>query len=247
VGDIVSDAQPAIPAELTWGSLEAVTEPDDRRTSRLDLTIAVLLAIVAVTAALAAWRTAIVGSSVTDTNRIGLIDVSKRQTLHHINESAAFGEAEYAVQAALKSAEAKALLDSTSPALAAAGKAMEDNLVPGMQQLAGPFPSGQYTSATGTFDVAARVTALGEADAGYQEILPEVSFALADEYANEKRWLTVLSVVLAIALFWLGMSEITSGRWRLVNLVIGVAIWVVSLGFFIVIETWFITGRGGVL
>jgi hypothetical protein len=26
-----------------------------------------------------------------------------------------------------------------------------------------------------------------------------------------------------------------------------VAIWVVSLGFFIVIETWFITGRGGVL
>jgi hypothetical protein len=215
------------------------------RESRLDIAVAVLLAIVAVTAALAAWRTSVVGSNVADINRAGLIDISKQTAMHHVTENSVYTEAQYAVEAALKAAEAGALLDSGNPALVAAGQSMTDNLIPSIEQVAGPFPSGEFLTTNGTFDVAARVAAIEGADKVYQDVVPEASFSLADDYSNEKRWLTVLSVVLAIALFWLGMAEITSGRWRIVNLVAGVAIWVVTVGMFIVVEAWFIAGRGG--
>ena len=62
----------------------------------------------------------------------------------------------------------------------------------------------------------------------------------ADRLAGEKTWLTVLSVLFAIALFWLGLAEITAGRWRWVNLAIGVAIFVLSLGFFGAIELFYL-------
>jgi len=215
--------------------------------SRLDVAIAILLAVVAVTAAFAAWRTSVVGSQVADTNRTGLIDVSKQAAMHHINETGAYGEADYAVQTAMKAAEAKSLIDSGHPALAAAGTSLRDNLVPSMGQLAGPFPQGTLTTSLGTFDVPGRVAQMEEQDQQYQAIVPATSFATADNYANEKRWLTILSVLLAIALFWLGMAEITAGRWRVLNLAVGVALWVVGIGAFLIIEAWFVTSRGGIL
>jgi hypothetical protein len=212
---------------------------------RLEVAIAILIAVVAVTAALAAWRTSVVGSDVADTNRTGLIDVTKQQAMHHINEGSAYSEADYAVQSAMKAAEAAALIASSDPALVAAGTSMRDNLIPSMDQLAGPFPKGSPTSTLGTFDIPQRIADIEAADAQYQAVRPATSFALADDYSNEKRWLTLLSVVLAIALFWLGMAEITSGRWRIVNLVTGVAIWLAGLGAFLLIEAWFIASRLG--
>jgi len=220
---------------------------EHRPDSRLDIVIAILLAVVAVTAALAAWRTSAVGSQVSDTNRAGLIDITKQQAMHHINENSAYAEADYAAQAALKAAEAKTLMASDLPALVAAGSSLNDNLVPSMQKLAGPFPQGDLLTTLGTYDVDGRIAQIESDDATFLAIAPSAAFALADDYSNEKRWLTILSVLLAIALFWLGMAEITSGRWRVVNLVIGVALWAVGIAAFIGIETWFITGRGGVI
>ena len=219
----------------------------DRSESRLDVAIAILLAVVAVTAALAAWRTSAVGSQVSDTNRAGLIDVTKQQAMHHINENSAYAEADYAAQAALKAAEARTLMASNLPALVAAGSSLNENLVPSMQKLAGTFPQGSLLTTLGTYDVEARIADIESTDPQYLAIVPTASFSLADDYSNEKRWPTILSVLLAIALFWLGMAEITSGRWRVVNLVVGVALWAVGIGAFIGIETWFITDRGGVI
>ena len=54
----------------------------------------------------------------------------------------------------------------------------------------------------------------------------------------------VLSVLFAIALFWLGMAEITAGRWRWVNLVTGIIIFVVTLGMFGAVELFFLSGGG---
>ena len=219
----------------------------ERSESRLDVAIAILLAVVAVTAALAAWRTSAVGSAAADANRAGLIDVTKQSAMHHVNESSAYSEAAYAAQAALKAAEAKALVASGLPGLVAAGTSLQDNLVPSIEKLAGPFPGGSLATTTGTFDAPARIAQLEADDPEYQAIVPATSFAMADNYSKEKRWLTILSVLLAIALFWLGMAEISRGRWRLVNLVVGVALWVVGIGAFLVIEAWFVTNRGGLL
>jgi hypothetical protein len=76
---------------------------------------------------------------------------------------------------------------------------------------------------------------------------PEASFALADRYASEQRWLTIGTVVLAISLFWLGLAEILSGRARSVNLTLGIGIFLIGLLFFLIVEIAAIWGRGGVL
>ena len=44
---------------------------------RLDFVIAVLIALVSLTTALAAWRTSVVGSSAADASRQGIIDAIK--------------------------------------------------------------------------------------------------------------------------------------------------------------------------
>jgi hypothetical protein len=231
------------PSDAPTGGASAA-EPEHHH-HRLEVAIAILLAVVAVTAALAAWRTSVVGSDVADTNRVGLIDVTKQQTLHHLSENGAYSEADYAVQSALKAAEAAALIASSDPALVTAGTGLRDNLVPSMEQLAGPFAKGSPLTPLGTFDIRQRIADIEAADARYLAVKPASSFALADDYSNEKRWLTLLSVLLAIALFWLGMAEITRGRWRIVNMVIGVGIWILGLGSFLLIEAWFLTSRLG--
>ncbi len=214
------------------------------RAGRLDVVIAVLLAVVAVTAAFAAWRTSVVGSNVAGTNRSGMLEISQLQTMHQIDQSAAYGEAASAAEAAMRAASADALVDSGSATLSATGRGLREYLLPALVQQGGPFATGDLRTAAGTFDVDARVAAIAAQDAGYAALDPPATFALADDYADEKRWLTVLSVVLAISLFWLGLAEITAGRWRVVNLVAGVGIYLAGIGAFLLVETAFVLGRG---
>jgi hypothetical protein len=221
--------------------------PRPAHSSKLDIVIAVLLAVVAVSSAFAAWRTSVVGSNVAGTNRSGMLEVSQLQTMHQIDEAAAYAEASAAARAAMQAASTGILIDSGNAALSAAGQGLRDNLIPALQQQGGPFGAGDFTTAAGTFDVDARTAAMDAADANYSALQPATTFALADDYADEKRWLTVISVVLAISLFWLGLAEITAGRWRIANLVAGVGLWLAGIGTLLLVEAAFVVGRGGVL
>jgi len=214
---------------------------------RIEVAVAVLIALVAVTAALATWRTSVVGASAADASRTGLLTITKQEAVRNITENQAYGQADYATRAFAEEAAAESMTVSGRPALVAAAASLRTSLIPGLQQLAGPFPAGSFISPLGTLDVPAYITSLQQQDPAYTALVPEASFTLADDYSAEQRWLTVLSVLLAIALFWLGLAEITSGRWRLVNLAAGVALWALCLVGLFVIETTFIAGRGGVL
>ena len=216
--------------------------------ARMDVVIAVLIALVSLTTALAAWRTNIAGSSAAEANRQGLFDALKQGAAQNEGWRMVYEEAGYASTFAMESAAAEAMEASDDAALNAAAKNVRQYLLPSLQLLSEPLGTqAKYLNSDGTFDLEKR---FADQQAEAPDLLaldPGASFERADQYASEQRWLTVGTVLLAISLFWLGLAEILSGQRRALNLTIGIGVYLLGLLFFLVVELVFIVGRGGVL
>jgi hypothetical protein len=216
--------------------------------ARLDLMIATLIALVSLTTILAAWRTNVVGSSAADANRRGLIDALKKGAAQNEDWRKVYEEAGYASTFAIESAAADAMDASKDVSLKAAAKNLRQYLLPSLQLLSEPLGTqNKYLKPDGTFDLEKRYADLTAESSDLAALDPPASFALADKYSSEQRWLTVGTVFLALSLFWLGLAEILSGRGRSVNLTLGIAVYIVGLLFFLIVEAVFIIGRGGVV
>jgi hypothetical protein len=216
--------------------------------ARLDVVIAILIALVSLTTALAAWRTNIVGSNAAEATRQGLIDALKKGAAENESWRMVYEEAGYASTFAIESAAADAMEASTDESLKAAAKNVRQYLLPSLQLLSEPLGTQEkYMKSDGTYDLEKRFS---DDQAEQPDILaldPGASFALADRYASEQRWLTVGTVLLAISLLWLGLAEILSGRGRMMNLTLGLGVYLLGLLFFAIVEAVAILGRGGVL
>jgi len=216
--------------------------------ARMDVVIAVLIALVSLTTALAAWRTNIVGSSAAQANRQGLIDAVKKGAAQNQSWRRLYEEAGYTATFAMESAAADAMEASEDEALQAAAKNMRQYLLPSLQLLSEPLGTQEkYLRADGTYDLEKRLADLESEDPDLMAIVPTASFELAGRYASEQRWLTIGTVLLAVSLFWLGLAEILPGRGRATNLALGVGIFGVGLLFILIVEIAAIWGRGGVL
>jgi hypothetical protein len=216
--------------------------------ARMDVVIAILIALVSLTTALAAWRTNIVGSSAAEANRQGLIDALKKGAGQNENWHKLYQEAGYASTFAMESAAAEVMESSKDESLQAQAKNVRQYLLPGLQLLSEPLGTQEkYLRSDGTYDLEKRFADLEVEWPDLVALDPAVSFDLADRYASEQRWLTIGTVLLAISLFWLGMAEILSGRGRSINLTLGLGIYLIGLLFFLIVEIAAIWGRGGVL
>jgi hypothetical protein len=215
---------------------------------RLDVMIAILIALVSLTTALAAWRTNVVGSNAAEANRQGLIDALKKDAAQNENWRKVYEEAGYAATFAIERAAADAMDVSKDQTLKAVSKNLHQFLLPNMQLLSEPLGTQKkYLKSDGTFDIEKRLADLEVENSDLYALDPAASFELADRYASEQRWLTVGTVLLAISLFWLGFAEILSGRGRSVNLALGIGVYLLGLCFFFIVEIVAILGRGGVL
>jgi hypothetical protein len=216
--------------------------------ARMDVWIAILIALVSLTTALAAWRTNTVGSSAADANRQGLIDALKKGAAQDEDWRKIYEEAGYASSFAIESAAADAMDASKDKTLTAASKNLRQYLLPNMQLLSGPLGTQEkYLKPDGNFDIEKR---FGDLEAEAPDLValdPVASFKRADQYSSEQRWLTVGTVLLAISLLWLGLAEVLAGRGRTVNLTLGIGVYLLGLLFFLIVEAVFILGRGGVL
>jgi len=216
--------------------------------ARMDLVIAVLIALVSLTTALAAWRTNMVGSSAADANRLGLIDALRKGAAQNEIWYKLYEEAGYTTTFAMERAAVDAMEASKDESIKAAAKNVRQYLLPSLQLLSEPLGTQEkYLKSDGTYDLEKRSADLEAEWPDLMALNPEASFALADRYASEQRWLTIGTVVLAISLFWLGLAEILSGRARSVNLTLGIGIFLIGLLFFLIVEIAAIWGRGGVL
>ena len=189
-----------------------------------------------------------VGSSAADANRRGLIDALRKGAAQNEIWYKLYQEAGYTSTFAMERAAVDAMEASKDESIKAAAKNVRQYLLPSLQLLSEPLGTQEkYLKSDGTYDLEKRSADLEAEWPDLMALNPEASFALADRYASEQRWLTIGTVVLAISLFWLGLAEILSGRARSVNLTLGIGIFLIGLLFFLIVEIAAIWGRGGVL
>ena len=215
---------------------------------RLDIFIAIVIAIVSATTAFAAWRASMVSSAAGDAIRQGLIDAVKQQAATSEDWRKLYEEAGYAQTYAVTLAQVEAFENSEDKTAQAQASNMRQYLLPSLQLVADPLTTDEkYLKSDGTYDLDLRFADL-EADAPDLAALdPQASFKLSDQYSSEQRWLTVGVVLLAISLFWLALSQLSTKRSRLVTLAIGVGIYLFGLIWFGLGELIFFSMRGGAL
>ena len=215
---------------------------------RLDIFIAIIIAIVSATTAFAAWRASMVSSAAGDAIRQGLIDAVKQQAATSEDWRKLYEEAGHAQTYAVTLAQVEAFENSEDKTAQAQASNMRQYLLPSLQLVADPLTTDEkYLKSDGTYDLDLRFADL-EADAPDLAALdPQASFKLSDQYSSEQRWLTVGVVLLAISLFWLALSQLSVKRSRLVTLAIGVGIYLFGLIWFGLVELIFFSMRGGAL
>jgi len=216
--------------------------------SRLELVIAFLIAIVSLTTAVAAWRTNAVGSKAGDATRLGLIDSVRQQTAANENWRKLYEEAGYALSYAVTLAGVEAMEASGDSTAAAQAVNMRQYLLPGIVQLADPLATDpKYELNDGTYDLELRYSDLQAESSDLSGLNPQASFTLSDQYSSEQRWLMLGTVLLALSLFWLALSQVGGSRLRLGTLGIGVIIYLIGLAWFFFVEILFLFLRGGAL
>ena len=215
---------------------------------RLDIFIAIVIAIVSATTAFAAWRASMVSSAAGDAIRQGLIDAVKQQAATSEDWRKLYEEAGYAQTYAVTLAQVEAFENSEDKTAQAQASNMRQYLLPSLQLVADPLTTDEkYLKSDGTYDLDLRFADLEADEPDLAALDPQASFKLSDQYSSEQRWLTVGVVLLAISLFWLALSQLSMKRSRLVTLAIGIGIYLFGLIWFGLVELIFFSMRGGAL
>lgn len=214
---------------------------------RLEVFIAIIIAVVSLTTALAAWRASMVSSAAGDAIRQGLIDAVKKQAAASEDWRRTYEEAGHAQTYAVALAQVEAFENSSDKAAQAQAATMRQYLLPNLQLVSELTTNERYLKSDGTYDLDLRFADLEAAVPDLGSLDPEASFKLADQYSSEQRWLTVGVVLLAISLFWLALSQLSLKRSRLATLAVGAGIYLFGLIWFGLVELIFFSVRGGAL
>lgn len=218
-----------------------------RESSKLEVFIAIMIAIASATTALVTWRASMVGSEAGNAIRQGLIDAVKKQAAANESWSQTYEEAGYAQVYAITLAQVEAFEESNDSTAQAQAKNLRMYLLPSLQLLSQPLGTDKkYLKSDGTYDLDLRFADLQAQTPNLASIDPEASFKLSEIYSAEQRWLTVDIILLAISLFWLALAEINVGRPRVIMMIVGLGIYFLSLAWFGAVEIIFTITRGGV-
>lgn len=214
---------------------------------RLEIFIAIIIAVVSLTTAFAAWRASMVSSAAGDAIRQGLIDALKKQAGTSEDWRRTYEEAGHAQTYAVSLAQVEAFENSSDKAAQAQAVNMRQYLLPNLQLVTELTTDERYLKSDGTYDLDLRFADLEAASPDLARLDPEASFKLADRYSSEQRWLTVGVILLAISLFWLALSQLSLKRSRLATLAIGAGIYLFGLIWFGLVELIFFSVREGAL
>lgn len=113
-----------------------------------------------------------------------------------------------------------------------------------MQLLAQPLATDEkYRNSDGTYNLQKRVDDMRNENT--DPVDPSVSFKRADSLFAEQRWLVIGSILLAVSLFWLALAEVSKDRLRTVPFVIGLAVYLIGILWFLGVEVVFFFLRRG--
>jgi hypothetical protein len=222
-------------------------ESSKERNNRLDLWIAILIALVSLTTALATWRTASLGSKAGDLIYKGLMDAVKRQANANENWRQAYKDAGKARDYLMTLDSLAVQETSADPAIKELAVQIRTNLLPGLESQAtqlGTDPN--YLSPQGLLNVQKRFDDLEAQSSDLSSLDPQASFSLANIYYGEQRWLVVGTILITISLFWLGLSQLAHLRSRILILVLGLLVYGIGLVWSVGVEIVFLIVRAGV-
>ena len=218
------------------------------KSDRLAIWIAVLTALVSLTTALAAWRTAALGSTAGDLIYQGMLNAVKKQAVANEDWRQAYQEAGYARDYLVFLNGLLVRENSTDPATQEQAAQLRTYLLPGMKSLATPLGTDPvYFTTGGLLNVQKRFNDLEKQSSDLSSLDPQASFSQSDNYYTEQRWLVVGTILIAVSLFWLGLSQLSHLRPRVLILVLGIIVYGVGLVWCLGVEVIFFFLRGGVL
>jgi hypothetical protein len=223
-------------------------EKPQGKEDRLSVWVAVLIALVSLTTALTAWRTAALGSKAGDLIYQGLLDAVKKQASANEDWRRAYQEAGYARDYLVTLNGLLVQENSTDPASQEQAAQLRTYLLPGMKSLATPLGTDpSYFTPGGLLNIQKRFQELENQSPDLSSLDPQASFSRADTYYVEQRWLVVGTILIAVSLFWLGLSQLEHLRPRVLILVLGVIVYGIGLVWSLAVEVIFFFLRGGVL
>ncbi|OGN84467.1 MAG: hypothetical protein A2X27_10560 [Chloroflexi bacterium GWD2_49_16] len=215
---------------------------------RLEVIVAILIALVSLTTALVVWRINVVGSNSDDIVHTGLIDAIKKQTYANEDWRKLYEEATYARDYSIYLAGVRAMENSENTAQSAQAANLRQYLLPSLQLLSSPLGTeSKYLKADGSYDLDKRYADLEGDTTEFSTLDPQGKFDLAKSYFSQKRWESIGLILLAVSLLWLTLSEITSKWMTSVTLLLGLGIYMAGLIWFIAVEGLFFLSRGGAL
>jgi hypothetical protein len=214
--------------------------------THLEVWVAVLIALVSLTTALAAWRTSSLGSKAGDLIYTGLMESVKRQANTNENWRQAYTDAGKARDYLMILDRLAVQEKSSDPASKELAVQIRASLLPGMELQAtqlGTDPS--YLTPEGSFNVQKRFDDLEAQSFDLSSLDPLATFSLADTYFSEQRWLVMGTILITISLFWLGLSQLSHLRSRVLVLILGILVYGIGLVWSLGVELVFMILRAG--
>jgi hypothetical protein len=208
---------------------------------RLELAIAIFIAVASITSALAAWRISTVASSAANASRQGMIFALKKEAGFNEDLRRLYEEAGYARDYAIYLAGIQALEASTDENATLLARNMRDYVLPVLQSPAEPLVS-DYQNPDGSFNLEKRLNDLNQEDSDIFGLDPQSEFERAARFSAERRSLVIGTVIIVLSLFWLGLAQVSKGGMHGSYFLIGTAVYLIGLLWFIGIEFNFIMG-----
>lgn len=181
-------------------------------TGKLELITAILIALVSFATALTVYLTNTAGSTANGNNHQGMITAIKLEAFSNENWRKTYQDASSAFSYALALENVRVLKSSPDAGERAQAANFEKYLLPNLKQMADPFTGSQkYLKQDGSINLQALFTDLQNTPE-IKGLDPQQYFDLAEIAYAEQRWLLVGSILMAISLFWLTVSQIASNR-----------------------------------
>jgi hypothetical protein len=223
---------------------------------RLEVPIAIAIALITVIGAIVAWRASMVEGNASESSHRGLIETIKGEAVAATDLRYLYQEADYTLQHIVAQAHIGAL-QSQAEAMRAQGSeddatAMEMQAVwegetaKALEGLSPMTTNQAYQKADGTLDLDQRLKEIRSENQDLASLDPSTAFREADRAYLESQLLVGSIIGLTASVFFLSMAEVIQRRLRYLFIAMGVGVFALATLGILGIEAYFIaSGLGG--
>ncbi len=221
-----------------------------REGDRLEVPIAIAIALITVIGAIVAWRASMAEGNASESSHRGLIETIKREAAAATDLRYLYQEADYTLQYIVTQAHIGALQTQAEDIRAQGGEddatAMEMQAVwegETAKALEGfsPMTTNQaYQKADGSLDLDRRLQEIRSDNQDLASLSPSTAFREADRAYLESELLVGSIIGLTASVFFLSMAEVIQRRFRYLFIAMGAGVFALAMLGILGIEAYFV-------